>query len=145
MDWKDTPAQWRVRRGELWDFTAPELTKLRRLTRLRPPRALPRWTFVSGRPGGPPLPCDLESLRALHLLEQAATAAGEPGLIVAEMLPGPGDLCVTDLAGAAADRVASELMVRLLPPPPDQPARNEASGGRRAMQWKTRPRRTSTS
>jgi lantibiotic biosynthesis dehydratase-like protein len=101
-------AQWRIGADELWARDADQLTKTRGLIRLRERRGLPRWIFVSTQLGAPPLPCDLESLRALRLMEQM-TAAGPPGLIAEEMIPAPPLVATTDQDG----RVATELMLRL--------------------------------
>jgi hypothetical protein len=105
-------AQWRISDTELWDPAAPELTRARGLVSLSGRRGLPRWVFVSAQPSAKPRPCDLESLRALHILEQAA-ATGPPGLIVEEMLPAPPDLALSAGTGKPGDRVAAELMIRL--------------------------------
>jgi hypothetical protein len=105
-------AQWRICGDELWDRDAPELVKVRELIRLCQRRGLPRWVFVSGQPGAKPRPCDLESLRALRLLEQAA-ADGPPGLLLEEMLPAPPSLGLEDRSGEPGDRIAAELMIRL--------------------------------
>jgi hypothetical protein len=118
-------AQWRIDPSDLWDPDAPRLAKVRALVRLRDRRGLPRWVFASGHPGARPLACDLESLRALRILEEAAavcrkhsaTVGSERGagygLIAAEMLPAPPGLGVPDLGGEPGDRVAAELMIRL--------------------------------
>lgn len=105
-------AQWRIEDRELWDPDAPELAKVRGLVRLTERRALPRWAFLSTQPGAKPLPCDLESLRALPMLEQAA-GTGRPGLVIEETLPAPPWCGVPDHGCEPGDRVAAEVMIRL--------------------------------
>jgi hypothetical protein len=106
-------AQWRVTREQLWDEGDTPLAKARALRRLRQRLGLPRWVFVASHRGGKPLLGDLESLRAIPLLERAAAEASEAGLVVEEMLPAPDQLAVTDHACLPGDRLASELMLRL--------------------------------
>jgi hypothetical protein len=107
-----TCAQWRVSPDRLWDADSSTLTKARALERLRRELQLPRWVFVSSQSGRNPVPCDLESLRAIRTLEQAARVADSEILLV-EMLPAPDQLLVTDHAQLPDDRVVSELLLRL--------------------------------
>jgi hypothetical protein len=134
-----SPAQWRISDTELWDPAESELARVRGLIRLSERRGVPRWVFVSAQPGAKPLPCDLESLRALPVLEQAA-ATGPPGLVLQEMLPPPSDNRLSQASGEPDDLVTAELMIRLPAEPhmsslaaPSCPA--EATKTRAANRW----------
>lgn len=123
-------AQWRICPDELWDPGAPALARLRSLIRLRDRRGLPRWVFAARWPAAKGLPCDLESLRALSVLEEAGSGPG--GLLLEEILPKPGELAVTDHGGGAGDPVASELMIRLAVPvqaAASRPSHRDMAGG----------------
>ncbi|MFF9646250.1 lantibiotic dehydratase [Kitasatospora aureofaciens] len=107
-------AQWRLRPDQLWDAAASELEKVRTLRRLRDTLGLPRWVLVAHRPGEVSNPCDLESLRAVGLLEHGLAATdAEAGMVFEEMVPAPDEFLAVDHAGPAGDRVAAELMLRL--------------------------------
>ncbi|TYB64348.1 hypothetical protein FXF51_21770 [Nonomuraea sp. PA05] len=109
-------AQWRVPPALLPPPGAGELAKARRLIRLRDRLGLPRWIYVSTGPGAArPQPCDLESLYAARVLEQAAAQATTDGtdLVIEEMLPSPDELTVLDLADPGGSPVAAELMIRI--------------------------------
>ncbi|MFI7702072.1 lantibiotic dehydratase [Nonomuraea sp. NPDC049480] len=112
-------SQWRIGGEHLGDLSGGDLTQLRTLTRLRDRLGLPRWVFVSGPHGDRPLPCDLESLRAgrvfQHAVERLAERDGDepPTLTVAEMLPAPDQLNVTDNSVSGIGQVASEVLIRL--------------------------------
>ncbi|MFE0172152.1 lantibiotic dehydratase [Streptomyces sp. NPDC059002] len=109
-------AQWRLPVTALPTVGATELDRAGQLTALRARLGLPRWVFLSAAPGADsPLPCDLESLGALPVLERMgdlAFAAG--GVAVAEeMLPSPVELTVADLSDPSGGPVTAELMVRI--------------------------------
>jgi hypothetical protein len=104
--------QWRISRDELWDAGCSTVAKARAMERLRRHRRLPRWIFVNGRPSTKPVPCDLESLRAIPTLERAAQTV-HSSIIVTEMLPTPDQLSTSDHSHRPEDRVVSELMLRL--------------------------------
>ncbi len=106
-------AQWHITRDQLWDLDSPVLTKARALEQLRRSLELPRWVFVANHPGGKPLPCDLESLRAIRTLERTAAQAAQDGMALEEMLPAPDQLVVADQAHLPGDQLASELVLRL--------------------------------
>ncbi|MFI7131719.1 hypothetical protein ACIBQ1_39010 [Nonomuraea sp. NPDC050153] len=111
-------AQWRVPADRLGFALAGggDLAGLRALTTLRDRLGLPRWVFVAGPSGYRPLACDLDSLRAPRVFEQAlkalASAAGDepPELTVTEMLPAADELTVSD---HGTERVAAEILIRL--------------------------------
>ncbi|MEV4009740.1 lantibiotic dehydratase [Nonomuraea angiospora] len=104
-------AQWRIPADRLDLAGGGDLSGLRALTRLRDRLGLPRWVFVAGPSGYRPLACDLESLRAVRVFEQALKelAAGDE-LTVTEMLPAADELSVSD---HGSGRVAAEVAVRL--------------------------------
>ncbi|MBB5779232.1 lantibiotic dehydratase [Nonomuraea jabiensis] len=104
-------AQWRIPADRLDLAGGGDLAGLRALTRLRDRLGLPRWVFVAGPSGYRPLACDLESLRAVRVFEQALKelAAGDE-LTVTEMLPAADELSVSD---HGSERVAAEVAVRL--------------------------------
>ncbi|MEV0386463.1 lantibiotic dehydratase [Nonomuraea sp. NPDC050643] len=112
-------AQWRIGVDRLDGVGGGDLAELRALTRLRDHLGLPRWIFVSGPHGDRPLPCDLESVRAgrvfQHALERLAERDGDepPVLTVAEMLPAPDRLTVTDRGPSGTGQVAAEILIRL--------------------------------
>jgi hypothetical protein len=72
--------------------------------------------FVAGPSGDRPLACDLESLRAVRVFEQAmktlASPAGDgpPELTITEMLPAADELSVSE---HGTERVAAEVLIRL--------------------------------
>lgn len=103
-------AQWRIRTNELWDGKADALGKALTLNRLRTSRGLPRWVFVSSQVGKPE-PCDLESVRAIKVLERGAMR-GNGEFILVEMLPRPDQLLVTDALSDPDDRLVSSIMLR---------------------------------
>ncbi|MFD7165264.1 lantibiotic dehydratase [Streptomyces violascens] len=124
-------AQWRLPAHLLPSPGDSELTQLRQLTRLRDRFGLPRWVFLSPGPGiSSPLPCDLESLQALRVLERTAAIAAASNLtpVIEEMVPSPSELTVSDLADPACAPVATELMVRL---PAGAPPHAPGQEGRR--------------
>ncbi|MEV6035695.1 lantibiotic dehydratase [Nonomuraea sp. NPDC052116] len=104
-------AQWRIAADRLDLAGGGDLAGLRALSRLRDRLGLPRWVFVAGPSGYRPLACDLESVRAVRVFEQALKelAAGDE-LTVTEMLPAADELSVSD---HGTERVASEVAVRL--------------------------------
>ncbi|MEU7581397.1 lantibiotic dehydratase [Streptomyces sp. NPDC041068] len=109
-------AQWRVPVAALPPTTAHELDRARHLTRLRERLGLPRWVFLSAASGADsPLPCDLESLHALSVLERTGDLAFAAGgtAVAEEMLPSPSELLVADLADPAGAPVTAELLVRI--------------------------------
>lgn len=115
-----TPAAWRVERGELWDFAAPVLAKVRALQRMADRLDLPRWLFVDGAPDGK-LACDLASVRAVDVIERVVDAAPDGAVVLEEMLPSPDHFPVVDDRTPVPDRYAAELLVRL--PAGEPPAR----------------------
>ncbi|GAA0914658.1 hypothetical protein [Nonomuraea longicatena] len=100
-------AQWRLPSAEL--AADGDLAGFRTLTRLRDRLGLPRWVFVAGASGYRPLACDLDSVRALRVIEQVLKAGGEE-LTVTEMLPAADELSVSDHGGG---QVAAEVLLRL--------------------------------
>lgn len=120
-------AQWRVPADRLDQVRVGDLAGLRALVRLRDRLGLPRWVFVGGPYGNRSLACDLESLRAPRVFDQVCQAltGGEPyEVTIAEMLPGPGELSVTDHA--------AEFLIRLphaMPPHELAAAAAQASAG----------------
>ncbi|MET9250054.1 lantibiotic dehydratase [Nonomuraea sp. NPDC003709] len=104
-------AQWRIAADRLDVAGGGDLAGLRALSRLRDRLGLPRWVFVAGPSGYRPLACDLESVRAVRVFEQALKelAAGDE-LTVTEMLPAADELSVSD---HGTERVAAEVAVRL--------------------------------
>ncbi|WP_129837931.1 lantibiotic dehydratase [Streptomyces sp. RFCAC02] len=117
------PATWRIDVERLWRRDDDPLTKVRTLAPLRRAAGLPRHAFVRTAPGGKPVPVDLASLTAVHIIDRLR--AGQPGreLLVEEMLPAPGELPLRDpLHGGAA--VAAQLVLRL---PHDRDAASAAA------------------
>ncbi|GAB2931907.1 hypothetical protein GCM10027280_19510 [Micromonospora polyrhachis] len=123
-----SPAQWRLRPARLWDPADSPLAKAKHLARLRDRLGLPRWIMLCARPGGRPVPCDLDSLRAPSVFEAVSDAAvtettdaavteatdpDEAQLIVEEMVPAPDELPVRDLVDGRPEPVAAELLLRL--------------------------------
>ncbi|MFI0186953.1 lantibiotic dehydratase [Streptomyces sp. NPDC017082] len=112
------PATWRIDRGRLWQPGDDLLAKVRALALLRRTAGLPRHAFARTAPGAKPVPVDLESLTAIHLIERLCARQAGTALLVEEMLPAPGELLVRDpLHGGAT--VAAQLLLRL---PHDQSA-----------------------
>ncbi|MFB7597819.1 lantibiotic dehydratase [Streptomyces sp. NPDC056160] len=106
------PATWRVDRSRLWEPGDDPLTKVRTLALLRRAAGLPRHAFVRTAPGGKPVPVDLASLTALHVVERLCAQQAGATLLVEEMLPGPRDLLLRDpVHGGAA--VATQVLLRL--------------------------------
>jgi hypothetical protein len=106
-----TCAQWRLSSDVIWDPDSGTLAKVKALEQLRERQRLPRWVFVSTGTGSKPMPCDLESVRAIRTLEHAAKVT-DRYIIVVEMLPTPDQLLVSDHVNSH-DRLASEIMLRL--------------------------------
>jgi Lantibiotic dehydratase, N terminus len=104
-------AQWRLSLRELWDPSISDLAKARALDQLRRDRQLPRWVFVSSNLRSKPTPCDLESVRAIRVLERIAQAT-ETEVILAEMLPTPDELLVADRAYGPGNKLVSEIVLR---------------------------------
>lgn len=117
-----TPTQWLLEPGDLWDPRDPAAAKAAALTRLRDRLGLPRWVMVRAASHDRRRACDLDSLRALAVLEayaeevaagaDAPAGAGADGVVIEEMVPTPDELVVRDSA-AGADPVVAELMLRL--------------------------------
>ncbi|ANH94969.1 lantibiotic dehydratase [Streptomyces sp. SAT1] len=106
------PATWRVDRARLWQPGDDPLTKVRTLALLRRTAGLPRHAFVRTAPGAKPVPVDLASLTALHLLERLCAQQAGAFLLVEEMLPAPDGLLLRDpVHGGAA--VAAQVLLRL--------------------------------
>ncbi|WP_037854957.1 lantibiotic dehydratase [Streptomyces sp. NRRL S-340] len=106
------PATWRVERSRLWQPGDDTLGKVRTLALLRRAAGLPRHAFVRTAPGGKPVPVDLASLTALHLIERLCAQQAGTTLLVEEMLPGPRELLLRDpVHGGSA--VAAQVLLRL--------------------------------
>lgn len=105
-------AQWRLTANQLWDSAVSSLAKARALGRLRDELGLPRWVFVSAPPVGQSFPCDLDSLRAIRVLERVATLGSTADIVAEEMVPAPDQLPVSVPVDRPGDRVAAELMLR---------------------------------
>ena len=106
------PAQWRIPNDVGWEANDDRLRRLRGLDRLRGRWAWPRWVFVSADDGGPPAPCDLESIRALAVFEHASRRAHDE-IRVVEMLPSPEQLLVVDGEDAEGAGSVSTVMLRV--------------------------------
>ncbi|GAA3167871.1 hypothetical protein GCM10010451_15260 [Streptomyces virens] len=107
-------AQWRVTSSDLWPLDASRLHKARLLYRMRRDRFLPRWVFVSPAAGASPVPCDLESLRAISTMEHAMAMCASPesdGMVIEEMIPDPSEFRTVDLSDPLCDRVATEVLL----------------------------------
>ncbi|MFJ4953181.1 lantibiotic dehydratase [Streptomyces sp. NPDC088760] len=112
------PATWRIDRRLLWRPADDLPAKVRTLALLRRDAGLPRHAFARTAPGAKPVPVDLASLTAVHLIERLCARQAGTTLLVEEMLPAPDDLLLHDaLHGGAA--VATQLLLRL---PHDQSA-----------------------
>ncbi|KOV73328.1 MULTISPECIES: lantibiotic dehydratase [unclassified Streptomyces] len=112
------PATWRIDRARLWRPGDDPLAKVRALALLRRSAGLPRYAFARTAPGAKPVPVDLVSLTAFHLIERLCAQEAGTALWLEEMLPAPGDLLLRDpLHGGAT--VAAQLLLRL---PHDQSA-----------------------
>ena len=111
-------AQWRLDPSDLWAPDVSELQKLRHLTRLRDRMDWPRWVFVSAYPWVRPVPCDLDSVRAVAVVE-AMLAVDRPGaapdadgcLLVEEVLPTPDRATLFD--DGSGGHLVTELLLRL--------------------------------
>lgn len=105
-------AQWRLSSGMIWDLGSSALAKVTALEHLRRRWQLPRWVFVSAGTGGKPMPCDLESVRAIRTLERAVKIA-DKDIFVVEMLPTPDQLLVSVHENGLDDPFSSSIMLRL--------------------------------
>ena len=105
-----TPAAWRVDPTGLWDVDAPALTRARGLDRLRHRLGLPRWVFVDGAPAGK-LACDLDSARAVGVIERVVDESPDGTVTFEEMLPDPDHFLAAD-DQPTPDRFATELLLR---------------------------------
>ncbi|MCF6522985.1 lantibiotic dehydratase [Streptomyces sp. JJ36] len=124
-----SPATWRVPRGALWRPGDPLPERARTLALLRHSAGLPRYAFLRTSSGGKPVPADLASLTALHLVERLCARQAGDDLLVEEMLPAPGDLLLRDpLHHGAA--VAAQLLLRL---PHDRGAEDFAEAAARTL------------
>jgi hypothetical protein len=85
-------------------------TRIRDLARLRATTGLPRWNFVRAAGGRRPRPVDLDSFAALRTFDRVLADPGVSSLVIEEMLPDPGHLCVHDGSG---ESLAAQLLVRL--------------------------------
>lgn len=108
-------AQWRLTEAP-WDRGASLRTKLEGLQALRSRLGLPRWLFVASGELRKPLACDLESMLAVRVIEDAVERPG--GAVLVEMLPAPSELLVTDPGSAPHDGCVSSVMLRF---PYDEP------------------------
>jgi hypothetical protein len=106
-------AQWRIRLNRLWSRDATFYAKVRLLNRLRSEMHLPRWVLLTAEEGGRSVPCDLESLRSVHVLEKLVRGDGADCVIAEEMTPSPADLPIRGTIGDASKAVTAELLVRL--------------------------------
>ncbi|MCP2258758.1 Lantibiotic dehydratase, C terminus [Streptoalloteichus tenebrarius] len=107
------PAQWRLRRSELWAPGASLGDRLRVLSGLMRRRGVPRWVFATRDGHTRPVPVDLAGLPAVRALDRLLAAPDTAGLVVEEMLPTPEQFLVTDTAHAPGDRLAAQLLLRL--------------------------------
>ncbi len=105
-------AQWRLSSDAIWDPGSSSLAKIRALEKLRQQWNLPRWVFVSTGTGTKPMACDLESIRAIHIIERTIKT-GDTDILVVEMLPTPNQLLVHEQADGSDEPSASAIMLRL--------------------------------
>ena len=96
-------AQWWWFRRELADLRAARTAAARydAVQRLREAWRVPRWVALAR--GESELPLDLDGVAAADLLARAARSFGQ--LTVRELLPAPGELCLTGPGGAYAHEV----------------------------------------
>ncbi|SHG43742.1 lantibiotic dehydratase [Streptoalloteichus hindustanus] len=107
------PAQWRVRRAELWPAGATTVDKLRVLSRLMARRGVPRWVFAAPGAAARPVPVDLAGLPAVRIVDRLLAAPDVEEILVEEMLPTPDQAAVSDTAHAPGDRLVAQLLLRL--------------------------------
>ncbi|MEU6594466.1 lantibiotic dehydratase [Streptomyces sp. NPDC046881] len=123
------PATWRIDRRRLWRLEDDPLAKVRTLALLRRDADLPRHVFARTAPGAKPVPVDLASLTAVHLIERLCARQASTTVLVEEMLPAPDQLLLRDaLHGGAA--VAAQLLLRL---PHDHSTGRPAEAAARAL------------
>lgn len=105
-------AQWRWFRIELAALTRAATASARyaAVQRLREAWRVPRWATLAR--GDNELPLDLDGVAAAELLAREARKSGQ--LTLRELLPAPGDLCLTGPDGA----YAHEVVVPFHGPPP---------------------------
>lgn len=104
-------AQWRLSSDSIWDPGSSSLAKIKALEKLRQQWNLPRWVFVSAGTGTKPMACDLESVRAIDIIERTVKT-GDTDIFVVEMLPTPNQLLVHDQADGSDEPSASAIMLR---------------------------------
>jgi len=99
-------AQWRAP-AEPWAPDALLPDKVRALEGLRARLGLPRFVYLAASGGGPPQPCDLQSLRAIRAFEMGLRHDAD--LLIVEALPTADRLAVQ--SGADSGH-AAELLLR---------------------------------
>ena len=106
------PKQWRIPSGAIWSPKSSLMSKIDALEQLRRRWQMPRWVFVSTGSESKPMSCDLESIRAIRILERFA-ALPRKEIFLVEMLPSPDQLLVSDQTGDLHDSYSSSIMLRL--------------------------------
>ena len=106
-----TASQWRVRRGDLGSPQDRLVDRARALATLRRTRSLPRWVTIRAESHDEPVVADLDSLRTLRTVDRVP--AKHETLTFAELIPGPDELPVRDLAEPASQGHWAELLLRL--------------------------------
>ena len=106
-----TASQWRVRRGDLGNPQDRLVDRARALATLRRARSMPRWVTITAESHDEPVVADLDSLRTLRTVDRMP--AGPPTLTFTELVPGPDELPVRDLAEPAGQGHWAELLLRL--------------------------------
>lgn len=106
-----TPAQWHVRRDDFGQRDDRLADRARALASLRRNRRIPRWVTVSADARDDPVVLDLDSLRALRAVDRFP--AEHRSFALSELIPGPGELPVRDLAEPDAAGHYAELLLRL--------------------------------
>ena len=111
-------AQWRLDPADLWAPGTSDLDKLRHLTRLRDWLEWPRWVFLSAYPWVRPVPCDLDSVHAVTVIEDVLaverpvdTTEVDASVLVEEALPTPDQAVLPD--NGSGGHLATELLLRL--------------------------------
>ncbi|HVB43863.1 MAG TPA: lantibiotic dehydratase [Streptosporangiaceae bacterium] len=106
-----TAAQWRVPRAE---FGRPDdvlVERARALASVRHARSLPRWVSVTADADEEAVVLDLDSLQALRYIDRIDRR--HQTLLIAELVPGPDELPVRDLADPVPAGHGAELLLRL--------------------------------
>lgn len=106
-----TAGQWRVRRGDLGSPQDRLADRARALATLRRARSLPRWVTIMADNHDEPVVADLDSLRTLRTVDRVPSR--NETLIFTELIPGPDELPVRDLAEPSGQGHWAELLLRL--------------------------------